>query len=665
VRLSISDGERELDLLEGLGIYLADGGFQMPVVARELAYAESADSEGRRRVRSRSQNAEGQLTVFIRGEDEGDFWDKVDDLLELVESCHRKKGTVTYEPPRDGEAITWDVEAMTATELPQRGVTLRQLHAEVQINFEVLPYGKLTQTQLLTGEPLNGPIDYLTVEDVPGQVAAPVSLQLVDASSQGRYFIEMGIQNDFDPDKPEPVFLTAGPMDDSDGELVEGTGTGGTSSRPTGAYTRSSSNSYTIRATLSTTSAVIAKTDPLPHRGLWKIRARVQASAENVQVRLAWRSGLGVFTKERWVVIATKDQWLDLDLGTVSIPIGSPGTPFEAQIEAASASGTPTFDIDTVSLIPADRYARFRGQPTPEVRVLNSGRNMTITDRESLAETEIASWTARSAAEQNFWSSVTYGNGTFVAVSEGGTNRVMTSPDGITWTARSAAEQNTWQSITYGDNLFVAVSSGGTNRVMTSPDGITWTARSAAEQNTWQSITYGDNLFVAVSSFGINQVMTSPDGITWTARSAAEPNLWTSVTYGDNLFVAVSGTGTNRVMTSPDGITWTARSAAQQNIWTSVTYGDNLFVAVSGTGTNRVMTSPDPVPETFNQRVPVVEGTYPVLPPATRNGNKSRIVVRARRNDIQAGSADTGLTDNLGANLTVSPRIQLGPATGS
>jgi hypothetical protein len=58
------------------------------------------------------------------------------------------------------------------------------------------------------------------------------------------------------------------------------------------------------------------------------------------------------------------------------------------------------------------------------------------------------------------------------------TNSGVTAP---VWTARTAAELNSWLSITYGNGLFVAVSTDGTNRVMTSPDGITWAARMAAE----------------------------------------------------------------------------------------------------------------------------------------------------------------------------------------
>ena len=203
-------------------------------------------------------------------------------------------------------------------------------------------------------------------------------------------------------------------------------------------------------------------------------------------------------------------------------------------------------------------------------------------------------WTGRSVPE-GVWSNVTYGNGLFVAVASSGTNRVMTSVDGISWTVRTAAELNLWLDVTYGNGLFVAVAFGGTNRVMTSPDGITWTAQAAAEANNWRSVTYGNGLFVAVASSGTNRVMTSPDGVTWTAQAAAEANGWEGITYANGLFVSVASTGTNRVMTSPDGITWTAYAAAEANSWKDVMHGNGLFVAVASSGTNRVMTSPDGV----------------------------------------------------------------------
>lgn len=216
-----------------------------------------------------------------------------------------------------------------------------------------------------------------------------------------------------------------------------------------------------------------------------------------------------------------------------------------------------------------------------------------------------STWTARAASAANSWASVCWSPrlGLFAAVASSGTSRVMTSPDGVVWTARTAAEANSWKSICWSPELrlFVAVSTDGTHRVMTSPDGITWTVQTAATANAWCSICWAPalSLFVAVSSGGTNRVMTSPDGFTWTARTEAETNDWRSVCWSPelNLFVAVAFTGTNRVMTSPDGTTWTAQAASANGTtqWISVCWSPELtlFVAVANFGSTRVMTSPD------------------------------------------------------------------------
>jgi len=82
-------------------------------------------------------------------------------------------------------------------------------------------------------------------------------------------------------------------------------------------------------------------------------------------------------------------------------------------------------------------------------------------------------WTIRSSAADNYWYSVCYGNGLFVAVAyEGDGNNVMTSPNGVDWTIRSSAADNDWISVCYGNGLFVAVAyPGAGNRVMTSKYG--------------------------------------------------------------------------------------------------------------------------------------------------------------------------------------------------
>jgi hypothetical protein len=158
-------------------------------------------------------------------------------------------------------------------------------------------------------------------------------------------------------------------------------------------------------------------------------------------------------------------------------------------------------------------------------------------------------WTTRYTHNTVYWSALCYGNGLFVAINTEGS--VITSSNGIDWTSYSCPN-NWWRSVCYGNGLFVAVSSNGTtDRVMTSPDGITWTKRTSATDNNYWSVCYGDGLFVAIADSGIgNRVMTSPDGITWTSKSTPADNGWHSVCYGNGLFIVVSTDGTNRIMTS-------------------------------------------------------------------------------------------------------------------
>ena len=222
-------------------------------------------------------------------------------------------------------------------------------------------------------------------------------------------------------------------------------------------------------------------------------------------------------------------------------------------------------------------------------------------------------WTSRTNAVDNSWTSVAWSKELrmFAAVSDSGTSsdRVMTSPNGITWTSQTSASGNNWRGICWAAELglFVAVSwSGSGNRVMTSPNGTTWTTQTQSFNKNWQSVCWSPELgrLVAVSNYnGIDCVMYSPNGINWTITNGVQDNAWNSVCWSPELrlFVAVSGppnngTGSQRVMTSTDGINWSGSTAAAQNEWMSVCWSPELglFVAVSITGTgNRVMTSPD------------------------------------------------------------------------
>ena len=229
-------------------------------------------------------------------------------------------------------------------------------------------------------------------------------------------------------------------------------------------------------------------------------------------------------------------------------------------------------------------------------------------------------WTSRTSAADKPWFGMAYGNGRFVAVSQGaGTSDIMYSVDGFTWTSVTSGFSKQWWAVTYGNGLFVAVSTatgGVTNTVMYSVDGVTWTGVNSAAARTWKAVVYGAGLFVACCNDGTTQqVMTSPDGATWTIRStpaSQSGNAWDGIAYSDTLglFAAVSSSGTgNRVMTSPDGITWTARTSAADESWSGIAWGSGRFVAVSHSGgTSACMTSFDGI--TWTARTTVAPSTF-------------------------------------------------------
>jgi hypothetical protein len=252
---------------------------------------------------------------------------------------------------------------------------------------------------------------------------------------------------------------------------------------------------------------------------------------------------------------------------------------------------------------------------------------------ESYANTAIGSaqdWVLETIATDNY-QDIAYGNGKFVAVSNGSFT-LRYSSDGINWTDTTIGSYGL-KEIIFANGKFVAVGAeiDGVDlitNVEVSTDGINWTRYTPFTNAIGPSaITYGNGLFVAVGDIGSNRVMTSPDGISWTLRSVLGNNdNWQSVAFGNNLFVAVANAGVDRTMYSSDGINWTAlavniginkiifadgKFTTGQNYstngtsWTNagvinfppfgITYGNGIFVAVGQAGTDRIAISTDAI----------------------------------------------------------------------
>jgi Head domain of trimeric autotransporter adhesin len=148
-----------------------------------------------------------------------------------------------------------------------------------------------------------------------------------------------------------------------------------------------------------------------------------------------------------------------------------------------------------------------------------------------------------------------------------GVNTISTSRNGFFWTDRTVPAQ-TWNNVAWSPELgiFAAIAITGTQtqRVITSPDGITWTAQTIPNVTSdWYDICWSSELRMfaacATSNTSLNAIMISYDGKTWYMQStsgngsAFSKIIWIS---DAGIFLAIGSAGNNKIIYSRDGINW-------------------------------------------------------------------------------------------------------------
>ena len=171
--------------------------------------------------------------------------------------------------------------------------------------------------------------------------------------------------------------------------------------------------------------------------------------------------------------------------------------------------------------------------------------------------------------------------GTFVATSLGGTNRLMKSTDGINWTSITTGDNGgQWIGIAWGKELGIITvvdsNRGTTSKIMYSTNGSTWTTSTINASNVlFHDITYSPSLqkFSAIAIAGTARIYYSTNGSTFTAGSISS-RTWTRIIWcsGFNLFIGCGRTAGNPspsiVATSTDGQTYTDRYTSATNTQT-------------------------------------------------------------------------------------------------
>ena len=122
------------------------------------------------------------------------------------------------------------------------------------------------------------------------------------------------------------------------------------------------------------------------------------------------------------------------------------------------------------------------------------------------------------------------------------------SADGVAWVYASTNLGAGTHAVAYGNGTFVAIGDGG---AVTSTDGLSWSSPTAfAGAASLKSLLFAQGHFTVLAP---DHVYTSNDGVAWVDHEAKNLNVGAAV-YGHGTYVALQG---NTVWRSNDSITWT------------------------------------------------------------------------------------------------------------
>jgi hypothetical protein len=187
-------------------------------------------------------------------------------------------------------------------------------------------------------------------------------------------------------------------------------------------------------------------------------------------------------------------------------------------------------------------------------------------DTVTYASADAQSWTQVYPGQLSLMSDLWFGNGTFVAVGDGGT--ILSSKDGSAWTQQNSSASEFLWNVTFGADTFVVVG-GQQGGIYTSSDGVSWAARNSGNVNGLYNIAYGNGTFIAIGASGT--ILQSD--------SVLPPNLLLS-TSGKNLVFSWLASAGNFALEETDNLTSPGWSLNTNQ--TPVTVGNQTTVTFSG-----------------------------------------------------------------------------------
>ena len=184
------------------------------------------------------------------------------------------------------------------------------------------------------------------------------------------------------------------------------------------------------------------------------------------------------------------------------------------------------------------------------------------------------------------FSAIAYGNGIYVAMKQGATERSTCcySYDGYTWKISNAfSTSGKYSSIAFGNGVFVMASSVANKTCLSSSDGINWTDCATLTTGVF-AMRFVNDRFVAFNGGSSSSTFCvwSSDGVTWNDWTLPESLKWFDIAYSNGTYVIIAN-GTNHGAMRKDGdATWTSITIGTNAYqWCSIVYGNNRFAALA------------------------------------------------------------------------------------
>ncbi len=307
-------------------------------------------------------------------------------------------------------------------------------------------------------------------------------------------------------------------------------------------------------------------------------------------------------------------------------PVNDPSWATDANFVSGIDTGTPT------RVNPGAGYKAqgFIAQEEPSAAVLNQALGVLGDWASYLKDTNWLNWTPVSLAEFGLtgvgatllagavggYGAVSNPRVNQIFVASTGTNKILSSYDGLVWTERyssasfSVSAHTTYTHAFWSNTaqkfLIGGAGSAAGFEVLSSPDGITWTNRTLPSGNLVTCFAESASIIVACDGLAAF-FHTSPDGITWTARANPATNpAMVAIAWSGSIFVATNTIGEK--ITSPDGITWTNRgdpNAVASAPGRGLIWNGSVFISSGGVGSGTRETSPDGV--TWTLQAPTLD----------------------------------------------------------